>query len=393
MSPLPLSRWFILVLSLLVLSGCISYRDLRPGRTKVGAERLEIPARIVGSHFVVETKWDKHGPWRFLIDTGSTVTLVSAEFTKRYEAENDPTAPPAVRVKSAEGDSTLLPAVTVRRIGLGEAQFDNVQALIGNLDDISAHLGEKIDGVLGFPLFRNTVFTLDYPQSQLVIIPRHEAARITGTTIKFNNAQRIPLIPVHVGNATLIALLDSGSDGPLFLNPFGLELNYAVEPRTGTTVGTLTGNRQQQIGRLEDPLEIGPYRFPNPVVDLTDQLTSIGGEILRNFAVTFDQGRNQVTFSREDTSPILMMAKRMTGLAFAKGPTYWRVIGVVPGSPAEKLGVQPGDLVTRINGESIADWPLQRFDPYVRRSKEVIFTFLDGAREKPVVVPTFELVP
>jgi hypothetical protein len=392
MTPLPIMRW-VFLLGLSLLCGCSSYRILGPGKTELGSGRIAVPAQIIGSHFVVETKWDKHGPWRFLVDTGSSVTIVSTDFANRYRTKDQPVALSSVRVRSADGSVAVLPALTVRRIGLNEAAFENVEVLVKDLADVSAHLGVRIDGILGFPLFRNTVFSLDYPRSQLVLLPPNEAQNLPGSTIKFNNSRRTPLIPVQIGSTTLVALIDSGSDGPLLLNPFGLNLTYATTPRPGGTIGTLVGNRTQEIGRLADALTIGSHVIEQPIVDLTDQLSSLGAEVLRNFTVTFDQSRNQVTFHRDDVSPIRMPPRRSTGLAFSKGPTYWRVVSVVPGSPADQAGVQPGDLVTRVNGESIANWPLARFEPFVRRNAEIVFTFLDGAREKPVVIPTFELVP
>lgn len=378
--------------ALVFATGCIS-RDLRPGRTELKSPLVSVPAQIIGNHFIVEAKWDKRGPWHFLVDTGSSVTLVSQEFARRYVNDKAALAAPPVRVTSADGNSTLLPAVTIRRIDLSEAHFENVQALVRDFSDISAHLGIKIDGVLAFPLFRNTVVTLDYPASKLLMSPVGEPQYLPGSTIKFNNMQRTPLIPIKVGRTTLIALIDSGSDGPLLLNPLGLDLQYSASPRPGTVVGTLTGNRSQEIGRLAVPLTVGLYRIPQPVVDLTDQLSALGGEVLRNFSVTFDQAHNQVTFHRADFTAITIPPRRSCGLAFSKGPTYWRVVGVVPDSPADQAGIKEGELVTRINGESITQWPLSRFEPFLKRNSEIVFTFLDGAKETPVVIPTFELVP
>ena len=387
----------ILALALtLVLAGCLSTRDLRPGHTKVGAKEVSVPAQIVGNQFVVETKWDKHGPWNFLVDTGSSVTLVSEEVARRYATEKAALGTPSVHVKSSDGQSTLLPAVTLSRIELGDARFENVQALVFDFTDVSAHLGIKIDGVLGFPLFQETLFTLDYPQARLVIAhptPLTETPSVPGTTIKFTNSQRTPFIPVRLGAENFIALIDSGNDGPLLLNLVGLHPQFSFGPRPGVTVGTLTGNRTQEIGRLEQPLDIGPYRFEKPIVDLTDQISSIGGEILRNFAVTFDQSRNQVTFYRDSALPIPPQTRRASGLSFTKMPTYWRVAGVIPDSPADTAGVQTGDLVIRINGESVTDWDLRRYGAMVRRATEITFTFLNGTKENPVVVPTFDLVP
>jgi len=386
---------FALALTL-VLAGCLGTRDLKPGRTRVSAKPVTVPAEIVGNQFVVETKWDKHGPWHFLVDTGSSTTLVSPEFARRYATEKAALNTPSVHVKSADGKSTLLPAVTLGRIELDDARFENVQALVFDFTEISAHLGIRIDGVLGFPLFEETVFTLDYPRSRLVIsrpAPLTENPVFSGTTIKFTNSQRTPFIPVRLGAENFIALLDSGNDGPLFLNLIGLHPTFSFGPRPGVAVGTLTGCHTQEIGRLVQPLDIGPYRFEKPIADLTDQISSIGGEILRNFAVTFDQSRNQVTFYRDSALPIPAQTRRAAGLSFTKMPTYWRVAGVIPDSPADAAGVQTGDLVIRINGESVTDWNLRRYEAMVGRASEITFTFLNGTKETPVVVPTFELVP
>lgn len=387
----------IVFLSLfLLLAGCLSRHDLKPGRTVLRKKQVVLLAHVVGNQFVVETKWDRHGSWHFLVDTGSSVTLVSQEFARRYASDKAALAAPAVHVRSASGQAVMLPAVTIEEIELGAARFENVQALLYNFDDLSAQLGVKIDGVLGFPLFRDTIFTLDYPKSRLLLQPAWpapEPPQGVATTIKFNNTRRTPLIPVRLGSENLIALIDSGNDGPLMLNPVGLHLKFLAGPRPGLTVGTLAGAHTQQIGRLDEPLDIGPFRLEQPVADLTDQLASLGGEILRNFAVTFDQSRNQVSFSRDNAQPITTTSRRSAGVSFSKAPAYWRVAGVVPGSPAETAGIQAGDLITRINGEPIADWPPARYETLVRKAEEITFTFLRGTAEVPVVISTFALVP
>ena len=74
-------------------------------------------------------------------------------------------------------------------------------------------------------------------------------------------------------------------------------------------------------------------------------------------------------------------------------PAYWRVAGVVPDSPASAAGVQPGDLVTRIDGESIAQWDLRRYTQRVNTAEEIAFTFLTGASEKEKRLKVFDLVP
>ena len=379
-----------------LVSGCFTLRrePPRPGRTKLDSPLVVLSAITVSNYLIVEAKWDKHGPYHFLVDTGASVTLVSPELAARYGKKNPfPPDTPLVRVKSAGGDTILLAPALLRRINLGGARFDDVQALIYDCAPLSAHLGVKIDAILGFPLFHQTLLTLDYPRTRVLLQPLDATPVAVGSTIVFNNAQKTPIIPVRLGDQTFAALIDSGSDADLSLNPVGLRPAFAVAPRPGATVGTLTGDRVQSIGRLADTLTIGRYEVQRPVADLTDELASLGGGLLKNFTVTFDQENNRVTFQRDPAGPVPPEPRRSAGLSFVKLPAYWRVASVVPGSPAANAGVQPGDLVTRLNGEPVAQWDIRRYDLLVATATAIEYTFLNGARETPRRLEVFDLVP
>ena len=212
-------------------------------------------------------------------------------------------------------------------------------------------------------------------------------------TIPFNNEQNTPLIPIQLGAESFIALVDTGSDTALSLNTVGLHPSFKFGPRPGSLVATLSGDRLRMTGRLGQSLTIGAYVIENPIVDVTDELSSIGGGLLRYFTVTFDQKRNQVTFFRPSYDVIRIPAQRSTGLSFTKTAAYWRVAGVTTQSPAEMLGVQPGDLCTRINDEPVSAWPYARYADLIRTAQRVTYTFIDGNEEQKVTLPVFELVP
>ena len=302
-------------------------------------------------------------------------------------------------MRSANGGETALPAITLRQLRLGASLFERVPALAYDFSDLSSHLGLRIDGIIGFPVFQHTLLTLDYPGQRLIIAPAPATyapppkQTPRASTLTFSNQQGVPLIPIQLGNESFVALIDSGSDGSLSLNPAGLHPQFSHGPRAGTLVSSLSGDRPQLTGRLSQSLLIGTHTIAQPIVDLTDQLSSLGGELLRHFAVTFDQRRNLVTFAREADGPVAMEPRRHTGLSFARSPAYWRVLTVIPDTPTAALPVQAGDLCVRINGEPVDKWDYARYAALLKTATKITCTFLAGTKETDIEVPIFNLVP
>jgi hypothetical protein len=353
-----------------------------------------LPAQVIGNLLIVEAKWDGYGPYHFLIDTGSSATLLAPELVNRYAAKHyPPPAEPQVRVRSAAGGSTLLNAATVQKLQLGGVRFELVPVLIYDCSELSAQLGVKIDGILGFPLFRETVMTLDYPHRQVILRAARPAVPLPGETIAFNNENRTPLIPVRIGDRRFIALIDSGKDAALSLNPIGLKPRFAFGPTEGPTVGTLSGDHQLEVGRLSEDLVIGNYVVARPIAEVTDELSALGGGILKQFTLTFDQEHNDVTWYRDSVDPVAAPPLRSPGLSFRKSPAYWRVVGVIPGSPADAADIEPGDLVVRINGEPVAKWDLSRYATLIAGAESVEFTFLNGTVETRRRLRVADVVP
>jgi hypothetical protein len=393
-------RLWVLLATLFILfsAGCAS-RGRAPGTTRVEPQPVRLPATILSNFFLVESPQNDGKTYRFMIDTGSSVTLVSPALADVLKRKQRGSAPPrTLRVRGANGREVDLPAITLSHLQLGEAHFDRLLALVYDFSDLSAHLGVTIDGVIGFPLFRDTLLTLDYPAATLEIaanpVNLPSAPRQPRTSvISYNREQTTPLIPVQMGNESFFALVDTGSDGGLALNPAGLNPRFVHGPRVGLIVSSLHGDNRQLVGRLEQNITIGTQLVRQPVVDLTEQLSSLGGELLRHFRLTFDQQRHTLTLVRSTDGPVELPGRRSTGLSFRRFPNYWRLLAVVPDTPNSNLPVQPGDLCVRINGELVEHWTFERYDTLVRTASEITYTVLSGASETDHEVPVFELVP
>jgi predicted aspartyl protease len=368
----------------------------KPGKTTMEDPMVTLTAQTVGNYMLVTAKWDRKGPYHFLIDTGASVTLVSPLLAQRYgtpiKTLNGERS--QVAVKSSEGELAQLDAVSIKRIDLGDVHFDYVTALVYDCTAISVHLGIRIDGILGFPLFRDVLLVLDYPRQRVLLVSPKGAAELQpGQPIPFNNDRRTPIIPLRIGDQTFYALIDSGSDCTLRINPIGLKFHYACDPRPGAIVASLTGEHQQVVARLGEDILLGDFKLETPVVDITDELPAIGGSVLRNFTVVFDQERNRVFFHREAHDAITFAAKRSPGFSVTKAGAYWRIVGVVPDSPAMKAGIEEGDLITRIDNEPVEQWGSDRFKQLVDKAETISFAFLVGHREYEMKLAVMDLVP
>ena len=88
--------------ALLLLEGCASFDSLpspfrrtppRPGRTSLGSQLVIVPTKAIGNVLIVEAKGDRFGPYHFLVDTGSSVTLVTPEIARRSPGRGFPCPP------------------------------------------------------------------------------------------------------------------------------------------------------------------------------------------------------------------------------------------------------------------------------------------------------------
>lgn len=397
---LPRALGLAATLALLALGPGCATRSAGPTGPAMSkpARGTALPARLTGHFFLVESPQADGTVRRFMVDTGSSATLVSEDVAAALGRRDRGAARAPVRVRGAQGGELTLPGATLRQLRLGGTEFRDVPALVYDFSDLSAHLGLTVDGLLGFPLFREHLLTLDYPGAQLRLAPLPDPPAAThpappASVLAFNNERGTPLIPVQMGNESFFVLIDSGSDAGLHLNPTGLHPRFVQPPRPGTIVSSLAGEHQQLVGRLAQNVLLGSHVVREPIVDLTDELSSLGGELLRHFTVTFDQRRRMVTFTREAAGPVDMASRRSSGLALFRSPIYWRVMSVIPGTPTAQIGIQPGDLIIRINGEPVEQWDHERYAAVLATAERVTFTFISGTQEYDVEVPIFELVP
>jgi len=130
------------------------------------------------------------------------------------------------------------------------------------------------------------------------------------------------------------------------------------------TGGGFGGTFSSTLCRMKS-FAIGPYEWKDPIVILSQATTgglasedyagNIGNQILERFKVTFDYDRRAVylqpgqRYTRRDRFT-------MAGFQLAKLGDRYEATQVLPGSAADKGGLEPGDRVLTIDRQAVASY-------------------------------------
>ena len=145
---------------LLIFTTC-SVLAARPKSSKGGAVVFDYAANT--SLIVVPVMINKHGPYRFLLDTGTTKTILS---TKIADSLGIPKG--HIETLLSPGGNLL---VTVRRLDsleLGVTRIADIDIAVGNLPFMKSL---KVDGLLGSDYLRRFKISIDYDNRLVEVQP------------------------------------------------------------------------------------------------------------------------------------------------------------------------------------------------------------------------------
>lgn len=256
---------------------------------------VDLPMQFRGSMPVVEVMVNGKGPFLFAIDTGA-----------QGEARADSSLVQRLQLQPVNeglvGDGTgrnnrKVDVVQFETIKIGTLQFRKIKALTRNYNNVPNYL--KIDGILGFDLFANHLLTLDYPNKRVRIetgeLPKPDGKEI----LNFENPLGMPIVELSISGMKLVAGIDSGQSGSISF-PLALAniLPHASEPKVIGKGRTVSNEFEVKEVRLKNLLRLGSYEFFEPTIiyDESSEEIFLGGKLLHEFSVTFDQKNRRVRF-------------------------------------------------------------------------------------------------
>ncbi len=317
-----------------------------------------------GGRPIVDLEIDGKGPFRFILDTGASVTVIDRSLADRLaitgKGETEIGSPLGGTVPAEE---MMLPAVKMAGLGLGDLRALSLD-LFGDLD------GEDLPvGVLSSSVFSGHSLILDFPGEEIRISAELLPAADDREVFDFCSPDGKPSLAVDVAGRSHCVHLDTGSPGELTL-PLSAadELPLESEPSVKGKVVLIGNEVSLWSAKLAGDLRIGTMLMPNAEIGFMENAPAgnLGQGILLNLELTVDHENSRLRLrpGSSQGKPVAraVQRRRMGNPSRKRYGMQFRgisgdeliVIGVDAGSPAELGGLAPGDRILEMNGAAVS---------------------------------------
>jgi predicted aspartyl protease len=354
-----------------------------------------VPAETVGHFLFVPVTINGKGPFHVFIDTGCSYTLISPELAEAVAAKAAPTDEKSILAYNALGDPTEMRRALLEAIELGGVRFEGVTVGVTSLSELSEIYGRRVDGALGFSLFSEVLLGLDYPGKRVLLgreLPKDLPP--VRAELAVHEKGEVPFVSVQLQGKTFEVEIDSGATTGLHItDEMAHALTWKNEPRAGSLIAAIGESARDWLGRLQGSLQLGDVEQPEPIASITEGAPSIGVRFLAHFCAVFDQRNDKLWLCANDRGPVASPPERNVGLSLKIEPDGWRIVGITPGSPAEEAYLEPGGLVTQIEGRPTREWTRNQFEDWIWSHDAIALRIKEAARTRDVKLRVWLLVP
>jgi hypothetical protein len=367
--------------------------DLAPLFTRLDAPAT-VPAEIAGRAVFVSVSINGCGPFRMMVDTGCSASLISPEVALALDP-NLLSASTSLPMTNAFGRSDTMPQVLLASIDCGTARFEGVTAGITSFELQSRANGFQVDGILGYSLFAGLYVTFDFPHRALRLSREWpQTLPPVRASLDATEDGGVPFVTLGVQGIKCQAIVDTGSNGSLQLSSsLAGALTWKTPPRPGSLIGAIGGVDREWTGRLTGTLEVGEVRQTEPVVSLSAGSPLLGIEFLRSFTLVFRPGGGKIWLCSESAADVPSQPVRTVGLSLLADAGGWRVVGIIPDSPAESARIAAGDVITEIEHRPARDWTRTQLQAWVDSHDTLALAVASAAGARDFLLPVWALVP
>jgi hypothetical protein len=302
---------------------------------------------------------------RFIFDTGSSGVSLDSSTALRLGMSPIPSDQFVVGVAG----KTKAAFVNNLSLVLPGLQIDSLNFHVNDYSILSNSLGERIDGIIGFPLINRFIIKVDWDSTYLEFwtpgnfnYPEDGFALQTGV---FST----PVINAKIKDNGMVNskfFLDLGAGLNMILsNAFVEENNFLKKKYRYFNVRSKgLGGTINMTATVIKEIHIGPYNFylvPVYIFEDTNNITCypslsglIGSDLMRRFNLILNYSRKEI-YAIPNSHFRDQFDYTYTGVDLYSINGKILVGGVTKDSPADKAGVKEGDIVLAVNDDEVQD--------------------------------------
>jgi hypothetical protein len=225
-----------------------------------------VPMVEVAGKEIVKVSINGTGPYDFVLDTGSNVTLVNQQLLGRLKSSmSEP-----VTIVTVLGEKTQYRALQADNVSIAGFSVQHLQ--LDSFDGVQAHLLEgRVQGILGENFLKNFDLLIDNDRQTLTLDPTSSlAATLAGEHLEVSHSGNLNLAPTRDRlvvqlkvrsflQRPLSFLVDSGTNAAVLYPAQG---GFAIRAMQSSQRGDLTGLDGRQSCQIQKAtLELGAGTF------------------------------------------------------------------------------------------------------------------------------------
>jgi hypothetical protein len=312
--------------------------------------------QLSGGIVIVKAQLDNYpDTLNFVFDTGSggiSLDSLTANYLKLASVKSEKTIRGIAGIKTV--DFTL--DHTLKLPGL---QTQHLDFHINDYELLTSVYGIRIDGIIGYSFLRRYIVRLDYDNLYVEVFSPGSYKYPRGGYLLKPDFSTLPLQTATVNDERAITsrfIFDTGAGLSFLLSKDFVDDSLVFKKNRKfypTQAEGLGGKTQMNISVIKE-IKIGPYKFKRVPVHIFEDdynVTSypllgglIGNDILRRFNVVLNYPEQSI-YLKPNSHFNESFDYSYTGLGIYLLDGEIKVVDVMPGSPGDKAGFLPGDVI------------------------------------------------
>jgi len=265
---------------------------------------------------VVEARLNNKGPFKFIVDTASSATVVGREAAKALGINQN-------------SNSAISGCCSSKMLAVGSMQIDGIHKskvpiALGNLSRLSEETGTGLDGIIGSPFLKDYQVVIDYPRMEIAFEEPGQEHRLPTKFRLVSNADFIVVETQLNEKGPFNFLVDTGATKTVVTKQIGQVFGLhgiscgRKKALSGFFAGAtmiLSKVRSVQVGNAKSTdVEVGVQDLQSLCDGVGAPLDGVlGYTFMKDYRVTINYPRREMCFEKEDESETDDSSKEVRG--------------------------------------------------------------------------------